>query len=86
MATSDNHHVHVRELVAHGIAFCVAAGVAAVVLYRHYGFLEAYTGDASEARNAFLTCIIVAGGIGPAVTLSAFWVLRMTRQGRDRAQ
>jgi hypothetical protein len=81
---SERHIV--RELVFHGLAFCIAAGVAAIFLYRNYGFLEAHTEDASTARDAFLTCIIVAGGIGPAIMLLAFWVLGRTRISRDRAQ
>ena len=78
--TSERHIV--RELAVHGIAFCIAAGLAALVLYRNYGFLEAHTEDASQARSAFLTCIIVAGGIGPAITLLGFWLYRMIRPSR----
>jgi hypothetical protein len=77
---SERHIV--RELIVHGIAFCIAAGSAAIILYRNYGFLEAHTDDAGSVRDAFLTCIIVAGGIGPAVTLLVFWVLGMTRRAR----
>jgi hypothetical protein len=69
----------VRELVVHGVAFCVAAVIAAIILYRHYDFLEAHTEDASQARSAFLTCIAVAGGIGPAITMLGFWFCKMIR-------
>jgi hypothetical protein len=79
---SERHIV--RELAVHALAFCIATGVAAIILYRNYGFLEAHTEDASEARDAFLTCIFVAGDIGPAVTLLVFWGLGMSRRACNR--
>lgn len=82
MATSD-HHAHVRELVIHGVAFCIAAGVGAIILYRYYWFFEAHTQDASEARNAFLTSVAVIGGVGPALTGLFFWFRGMTRKLRE---
>jgi hypothetical protein len=66
----------VRELIVHGIAFCVAAATGAAVLYRYYPILEHDTDSASAAREAFLTCVVIAGGIGPGVTLTAFWLVR----------
>jgi hypothetical protein len=77
---SERHIV--QELAIHGVAFCVAAGIAAIILYRNYGFLEAHTEDANQARSAFLTCIIVAGGIGPATTMLVFWLLKILRPSR----
>jgi len=81
MPTSE-HHIHVWELVAHGVAFCIAAGIGATVLYHYYWFLEAHTEDASEARNAFLTSIVVIGGIGPALTGLFFWLRGILRPSR----
>ncbi len=81
MVTSERHVI--RELVVHGVAFCVAAGVGAIILFHYYGFLERYTGSPSEARDAFLTCTALAGGIGPAITLLFFWLHKMIRPSRS---
>lgn len=62
------HHVHVRELVVHGVAFCIAAVIGAIILHHYYWFFEANTETASAAREAFLGCIVLAGGAGPAIT------------------
>jgi len=42
---------------------------------------------ASDAIGAFLTCVVIAGGVGPAFTLLFFWLhgmLRLGASGRDR--
>jgi hypothetical protein len=81
MVGSERHIV--RELVVHGIAYCVAAGVGAIISYRYYWFFERETGSPSEARDAFLTCIAVVGSVGPATTLLCFWLRKMIRPSRD---
>jgi hypothetical protein len=81
---ASEHHIHVRELVIHGVAYGIAAGIAAIILYRNYWFIEAYTGDASEARDAFLTCVAVAGGFGPAVTSLFLWLRGIGRRSGER--
>jgi hypothetical protein len=77
METSE-HHI-IRELVIHGVAYCLAAGLGAIILGRYYGLFERYTGSPSEARDAFLTCIVITGAIGPAITLLLFWAHKMIR-------
>jgi hypothetical protein len=81
MGDSERHIV--RELVVHGVAYLVAAGVGAIIFSRYYWFFERKTGSPSEARDAFLTCIVVAGGVGPAITLLFFWLHGMLRPSRD---
>jgi hypothetical protein len=65
------------ELAAHAVAFCVAAGIAAIVLCRYYAIFEHDTDTASAARDAFLTAVFIAGSAGPAVTLLLFWLGRL---------
>lgn len=67
----------IRELIVHGIAFCVAAAIGAAVLYRYYAIFEHDTDSASDAREAYLMCIVIAGGIGPAVMLMVYWLLKI---------
>jgi hypothetical protein len=81
MEETERHVI--RELVVHGIAYCVAAGIGAIILYQHYWLFERYTGSPSEARDAFLTCIVIAGAIGPAITLLVFWLHGMIRTSRS---
>jgi hypothetical protein len=81
METSE-HHI-IRELVIHGVAYCVAAGLGAIVLARYYWLFERYTGSPSEARDAFLTCSVIAGAIGPAITLLLVWAHKMIRPSRN---
>jgi hypothetical protein len=57
------------HLVAHCVAFYVAAGVGGFFVYPAYPRFVAQTETASEAFGAFLTCIVIAGGVGPAITL-----------------
>jgi hypothetical protein len=71
---------HFQELVAHGIAFCVSAGVGAIILLHYYWFFERSTDSPSAARDAFLTCVFVTGGVGPTITALFFW-LRSSRGG-----
>jgi hypothetical protein len=81
MVDSERHIV--RELVVHGIAYFVAAGIGAIIFSHYYWFFERQTGSPSEARDAFLTCIAVVGAAGPAITLLFFWLHKMIRPSRD---
>jgi hypothetical protein len=81
MVTSERHVI--RELVVHGIAFCAATGIGAIILYRYYWFVEWNTDNPSAARDAFLTCIVIAGGVGPAITLLFFRLHGMIRPSRS---
>ena len=60
------------HLLAHAMAFFAAAAIGAMLLYPLYPRFEAQTDTAGEAFGAFLTCCVIAGGIGPLVTLSLF--------------
>jgi hypothetical protein len=79
---SSEHHI-IRELVIHGVAYCVAAGLGAIILARYYWLFERYTGSPSGARDAFLTCTVIAGAIGPAITLLLFSAHKMIRPSRS---
>jgi hypothetical protein len=68
----SGEQVYWWHLLAHAIAFCAAAAIGGVLLYPSYPRFEAQTDTASEAFGAFLTCCVIAGGIGPLVTLSLF--------------
>jgi hypothetical protein len=70
--TSEHHHI--RELIVHGVAFCVAAGIAAIILSRYYWFFVANTESASIAFEAYLGSCFVLGGIGAAITSLFFWL------------
>jgi hypothetical protein len=70
---TSEHHV-IRELVVHGVALCVAAGIAAIILYRYYWFFVANTESASIAFEAYLASCFVMGGVGPVITWVFFWL------------
>jgi hypothetical protein len=80
-ATGDHHR---RELAVHGLAFCVAAVIGAIVLHRFYGILERETDSARDALQVYLAWVFIAGGFGPAVTLTLFWLTRRIRSLRNR--
>jgi hypothetical protein len=71
---------HFQELVAHGVAFCMSAGVGAIILLHYYGFFERITDSPSAARDAFLTCVFVTGGVGPTIT-ALYFLVRSSRGG-----
>jgi uncharacterized membrane protein len=58
--------------LAHAVAFCIAAVIGGILVYPSYPRFEAHTDTAGEAFGAFLTCCVIAGGIGPLVTLCLF--------------
>jgi chromate transport protein ChrA len=70
------------ELAVHALAFGVAAAIAAIVLFRYYAIFEHDTDNASAAREAFITAVVIAGSAGPMVTLALFWLGR--RIGRRK--
>jgi predicted PurR-regulated permease PerM len=57
------------HMLTHAIAFCAAAAIGAILLYPLYPRFEAQNDTASDAFGAYLTCIVIAGGMGPLVTL-----------------
>lgn len=65
-------HVYWWHMLAHAIAFCAAAAIGAILLYPSYPEFQSRTETSSEAFSAFLTCIVIAGGIGPLVMLCFF--------------
>jgi predicted PurR-regulated permease PerM len=68
----SGEEVYWWHLLAHATAFFAAAAIGAMLLYPLYPRFEAQTDTASEAFGAFLTCCVIAGGIGPLITLSLF--------------
>jgi ABC-type Fe3+ transport system permease subunit len=75
------------HLLAHGIAFCVAAAIGAILLYPLYPRFEAQTDTAGEAFGAFLTCCVIAGGFGPMISLFVLWLYGFgARTRRSRIQ
>jgi hypothetical protein len=80
--TSEHHAI--RELVVHGVALCLAAGIAAIILYRYYWFFVANTESSNTAFEAYLASCFVAGGVGPAITSLFFWLCHNYAAGRQK--
>jgi len=76
---ASERHI-IRELAVHGAAFCVAAAIGAVILRRYYAIFEHDTDSPGAAREAFLMCVVIAGGVGPAISLLLFAVARSMRR------
>src|SRR5712691_9576279 len=76
-------HVNWWHLITHGVAFCVAPTVAAIVLSPYYPKFRDQTESAEEAFGAFLTLCVVFGGLGPLVTLLLFGVQRLAARRRS---
>jgi hypothetical protein len=83
IAVTSEHHV-IRELIVHGVALCVAAGIAAIILHRYYWFFVANTESASVAFEAYLGSSFVVGGVGPAITSLLFWLSGNRARRRDQ--
>ena len=66
--------------MAHGIAFCAAMGVAAIILLPYYPEIQDRTDTAGDAFGAFLTLCVIFGGLGPVVTLAFFAGQRLVRR------
>jgi hypothetical protein len=56
-------------LAAHVVAFCAAAVIGGILVYPSYPRFRADTDTAGEAFGAFLTCCVIAGGIGSLAVL-----------------
>jgi ABC-type Fe3+ transport system permease subunit len=78
----SGEEVYWWHMLAHAIAFCAAAVIGAILLYPLYPRFEAQTDAASEAFGAYLTCIVIAAGIGPLVTLCLFGLHRLSARLR----
>ena len=65
-------HVSWWHLIAHGIAFCAAMGIAAIILLPYYSKIQDRTDTAGDAFGAFLTLCVIFGGLGPLITLAFF--------------
>ena len=70
------------HMLAHAVAFCVAAAIGGILVYPSYPRFQAHTDTAGEAFGAFLTCCVIAGGIGPLVTLCLIGVYRLLVRAR----
>ena len=82
---SDEHfrrhdHVHWRHLIAHGIAFCAAMGIAAIILLPYYPKIQDRTDTASDAFGAFIPLCVIFGGLGPLLTPAFFAAQRLVRR------
>jgi hypothetical protein len=73
-------HVQWWHLIAHGVAFCAAMGIAAIILFPYYPKIQDRTDTASDAFGAFLTLCVIFGGLGPLVTLGLFAAQRLVRR------
>jgi len=87
---NDDHpraedHVDWPELIAHGIAFCAATVIAAIVLFPNFPKIQYHTNTTGEAFGAFLTLCVIFGGLGPLITLLFFGVRRWAEKRRYAA-
>ena len=76
-------HVDWRHLIAHGVAFCAASAIAAIIFYPYYPRFQHQPDTASEAFWAFLTLCVIFGGMGPLITLLFFALQRLARRRRS---
>ena len=74
-------------MLAHAVAFCVAAAIGGILVYPSYPRFQAQTDTAGEAFGAFLTCVVIAGGFGPMtlLCLSGAYRLGMRIQRKIRS-
>jgi len=77
---ASEHRAVLIELAVHAVAFCVAAAIGAMVLAPHYAIFEHDTDSASAAREAFLTAVAIAGGVGPLITVPLLWLVHRIRR------
>ena len=68
-----------REAWIHGLAFVAAAGIGAILVHPLLPLFEAQTDTRYEALGAYLTCIVIIAGFGPALTLCLLWLSRKFR-------
>jgi len=67
---------HAKELWIHGLAVAIGAIIGAILVHPLLPVFEAQTDTRSEALGAYLTCIVIIAGIGPGLSLCAFWLVR----------
>jgi hypothetical protein len=82
-------HVRWWHLIAHGIAFRAAMGVAAIILFPYCPKIQDRSYTAGDAFGAFLTLCVIFGGLGALVTLAFFAGQRLVRRSfppRQREQ
>jgi hypothetical protein len=77
---NDRHLRRDDHSIAHGVAFCAAMGIAAIILFPYYPKIQDRTDTASDAFGAFLTLCVIFGGLGPLVTLGLFAAQRLVRR------
>lgn len=63
--------------MAHGAAFCVVAAIAAIIPCPYYAIFEHDTDSPSAVREVYLTAVVIAGGVGPGITLVLFRLVRL---------
>ena len=74
-------HINWWRVLAHVVAFCVAAAIGGFLVYPSYPRFVAQTDTAGEAFGAFLTCCVIAGGIGPLTVLCLIGTHRLAERG-----
>jgi len=79
---SSSAEVKWWHLLAHAVAFCAVAAIGGILIYPSYPRFRAQTDTAGEAFGAFLTCCVIAGGIGPLFTLCLFGLFRLCARAR----
>ena len=73
------------RVLAHVVAFCVAAAIGGFLIYPSYPQFEAETETAGEAFGAFLTGCVIAGGFGPMTLMGLFGATRLAMRVRESA-
>jgi len=81
-----DEHVGWWHLIAHGIAFCAAMGISAIILLPYYPKIQDRTDTASDAFGAFLTLCVIFGGLGPLITLALFAARRLVLRRSARRE
>ena len=65
------------RVLAHAVAFCLAAAIGGFLVYPSYPRFQAQTDTAGEAFGAFLTCCVIAGGMGTLALLCLLGARRL---------
>jgi len=73
------------RVLAHVVAFCVAAAIGGFLVYPSYPQFQAETETAGEAFGAFLSCCVIAGAFGPMTLLGLFGAIRLAMRVRESA-
>ncbi|MGA8755792.1 MAG: hypothetical protein WB611_05595, partial [Stellaceae bacterium] len=80
-SSPSGEHIDWWRVLAHVVAFCAAAAIGGLLVYPSYPRFQADTDTAGEAFGAFLTCCVIAGGIGPLIVLSLIGTHRLAVRG-----